>query len=206
MLFGQHPNIQINMEQTKHRISIVDVLVILTFILLLLLVGSYTYYNQTDPKLATPNHDTIYKAETIDNNTIELTLKHNKYLARINDSLMARKPIYVIRYKTKFDSLYITDTSCQSSLIMLYNSFGDLNDLNDSIIANSSKRLVNDSILIATLNHKIGLKQSRVTIDSTRLVALIDTLPKVKRRGYFKGLRHGAVIGAALVGTALIIK
>lgn len=156
-------------------------------------------------KVVTPNHDSIYHAETIDNNTIELTLKHNNYLKRINDSLMASKPIVVIRIKTKFDSLYIADTSCQNSLIALYNSFGELNDLNDSIIANSQKRLINDSIMIATLTHKVGLKQSRIVIDSTRIVQLTDTIKVVKRKALWKGRGQGAAAYAIIregVGTA----
>lgn len=158
------------------------------------------------PVVTANNHDSIYKYEAIDNNTLELTTKHNKYLKHIIDSLVMRKPIYVIRYKTKFDSLMIADTSCQNSLITLYNSFGELNDLNDSIIANNKRSKINDSITIATLYNKVSLKQSRIVIDSSRIVALIDTLPKVKRKGYFSGLRHGAAIGAALVGTAVILK
>lgn len=158
------------------------------------------------PVVTSNNHDSIYKYEVIDNNTLELTSKHNKYLKHIIDSLVMRKPIYVIRYKTKFDSLMIADTSCQNSLITLYNSFGELNDLNDSIIANNNRSKINDSITIATLYNKVRLKQSRIVIDSSRIVALIDTLPKVKRKGYFRGLRHGAAIGAALVGTAVIVK
>lgn len=155
-------------------------------------------------KVATTNHDSIYRFENIDNNTLNLTLKYARFLEKKNDSLLSRKPIYVIKIKTKFDSLYITDTSCQSSLIMLYNTFGELNDLNDSIIANSQKRLVNDSITIATLTHKVGLKQNHITIDSTRLVQLIDTLPNVKRKGFFKGFKYGLIGGAILVESANI--
>ena len=160
----------------------------------------------SEPKVIVSNNDSIYHYENVDNNTLNLTLKYARYLESKNDSLMSRKPIYVIKYKTKFDSLYITDTSCQSSLIMLYNTFGELNDLNDSIIANNNRSKINDSITIATLTHKVELKQSHITMDSTRIVQLTDTLSKVKRKGYFKGLRHGLFIGAALVGTAVIVK
>ena len=161
---------------------------------------------KSDPIVTANNHDSIYKYEAIDNNTLVLTSKHNKYLKHIIDSLVSRKPIYVIRYKIKFDSLMIADTSCQNSLITLYNAFGDLNSINDSIIAKNNQYKINDSITIVTLYNKVRLKQSRIVIDSTRITQLIDTLPKVKRRGYFKGLRHGLGIGAALVGTAVILK
>ena len=159
-----------------------------------------------DPIVTANNHHSIYKYEAIDNNTLVLTAKHNKYLKHIIDSLVSRKPIYVIRYKTKFDSLMTADTSCQNSLITLYNAFGDLNSINDSIIAKNNQYKINDSITIATLYNKVSLKQSRIVIDSTRIAQLIDTLTEVKRKGYFRGLRHGVVIGTALVGTALIVK
>lgn len=174
--------------ETKYKLALFLIGVVLVWVLLTKC--------SSDVKPTANNHDSIYHTETIDNNIIELTLRQNKYLKRINDSLLARKPIYVIRIKTKFDSLYITDTSCQNSLIVLYNSFGELNDLNDSIIANNQKRLVNDSITIATLTHKVGLKQSHITIDSARIVQLTDTLKTVKRKGFIKGFEYGFVSGA----------
>lgn len=144
-----------------------------------------------------PNHDSIYHYENVDNNILELTLKYAKNLEKMNDSLMLLKPKVIIRYKTKFDSLILADTSCQSSLIMLYNSFGELNDLNDSIIANNMRSKTNDSLTIATLIHKVSLKQSRIVIDSTRIVQLNDTISRVKRRGFIKGFLYGFGSGAA---------
>lgn len=142
-----------------------------------------------------PKHDSIYHYEQIDNNILELTLKYAKRLEKKNDSLMRLKPKIVHHYHTLYDSLMVADTSCQSSLIMLYNSFGELNDLNDSIISNNTRSKINDSITIATLTHKVGLKQNHITIDSTRLVQLIDTLPNVKRKGFFKGFKYGFLSG-----------
>lgn len=144
-----------------------------------------------------PNHDSIYHYENVDNNILELTLKYAKNLEKMNDSLMLLKPKVIIRYKTKFDSLILADTSCQNSLIMLYNSFGELNDLNDSIIANNMRSKTNDSITIETLFHKVSLKQSRIAIDSVRIVQLNDTISRVKRRGFIKGFLYGFGIGAA---------
>lgn len=149
-------------------------------------------------KVESVNTDTIYKQESVSDKVIKATLEELHILKLKNDSLMARKPIYILRYKTKFDSLYITDTSCQNSLITLYNSFGELNDLNDSIIANSSRRLAKDSVLINELNIKVGLKQSRVTIDSTYIVVLKDSIPKVKRRALWKGRLQGAAAYAII--------
>lgn len=146
-----------------------------------------------------PNYDTIYQAETKDNNILKMTLEYAKKLELKNDSLMLLKPKYIIRYKTKFDSLYFTDTVCQNSLITLYNSFGDLNNLNDSIIANNLKRLKTDSITMATLFDKVKLKQDHIYLDSVYIVKLCDSIPKVRRKAFRKGLFKGIVAGAVIV-------
>jgi len=163
----------------------------------------------SDPKPTLNNHDTIYQQEQVSNEVIKQTLEELHVLKLKNDSLMARKPIYVIRYKTKFDSLYLADTSCQNSLIVLYNAFGDLNSFNDSIIANFGQIVYKDSVLIKELNTKIGLKQSRVTIDSTYIEVLKDSIPKVKRRALWKGRAQGAAAYAIIregVGAAAKFK
>jgi len=138
----------------------------------------------SDPKVKTTNHDTIYKAEAKQDIIIKQGFRKDSVLT-------ITKIKYVVKIKTVYDSLYITDTLCQQSLITLYNAFGDLNSANDSLLSNK------DTIIKALIT-KIGLKQSRVTIDSTRLVSLIDTLPKVKRKGFFKGFKWGFASGVIL--------
>jgi hypothetical protein len=38
------------------------------------------------------------------------------------------------------------------------------------------------------------------------IVTLKDSIVKVRRRGYFKGLKHGLIAGASLVGIINIVK
>lgn len=138
-----------------------------------------------------PNHDSVYKKENRLNKIISKVINERFLLKRKNDSLMTRKPIYVDRYKCKFDSLYNNpriDTSCQNSLIMLYNSFGNLNDLNDSIIANKIRKESQDSILIDALFSKIKTKQMHRVIDSTYIC---DSVPVKINQAYKKGLKKG---------------
>lgn len=160
----------------------------------------------------TINHDTIYKKESKVDLIIAKVLKERSILRREKDSLLARKPIYVIRYKTKFDSLIIADTSCQNSLIMLYNSFGELNNINNIIIAQSDSIHNKDSILISTLFDKVKNKQDMRNIDSTYIS---DSIPIKIKQAYKQGLKKGrkqgfvagaVVVEAANIGTKLISK
>lgn len=133
-----------------------------------------------------PNHDTIYVKETIQAEIF------NKLKAK-NDSLLSLKPKHVHHYHNTFDSLYFADTLCQKSLTILYNEFGKLNSLNDSIIKN-------DSLAKVTLINIIDLKQAHITIDSTYIATVPTLLKKAKRKGYFKGVRHGVVVGGVIAG------
>ena len=147
----------------------------------------------TDPKPTANNHDSIYKAEKKQDIKIKQAVHKDSVLT-------VTKIKYVVRYKTVYDSLFINDTTCQQSLITLYNAFGDLNTANDSLLSNKDT-------IIKALVYKIGLKQSHITVDSTRLVQLIDTLPKVKRKGFWSGFKFGFASGVILTeGVNLSIK
>lgn len=174
-------------QQTKYKLILWLLGVLIVAILFLKFKGC-----EVSKTVDTPIHDSIYSYEAKEGSIITK--------AKVKDSILTITKIkYVVRVKTVYDSLYITDTLCQKSLITLYNAFGDLNSANDSLISNKDT-------IINSLERKLKLKQSHINKDSTRIVQLTDTLPKVKRRGYVKGLFHGALIGAALVGTAVIVK
>ena len=144
------------------------------------------------PIISTPPiHDTIYKNEAVQYNIFnKLKLK--------NDSLLRLKPKYKDRYVTVYDSLYITDTLCKGSLIVLYNEFTRVNTLNDSIIKN-------DSLAKVSLINIIALKQSHITIDSTFITTVPKMIRKEKRKSFFRGLiTGGAIIGGVGVGAKLV--
>lgn len=138
-----------------------------------------------------PIHDTIYKKETVQYNIFnKLKLK--------NDSLLALKPKLIVRYKTVYDSLYITDTLCKGSLVVLYNEFTRVNTLNDSIIKN-------DSLAKVSLINIIALKQSHITIDSTFITTVPKMLRKEKRKAFWRGIiTGGAIIGGISVSAKLV--
>jgi len=138
-----------------------------------------------------PKHDTLYVQETASNEVINKTLNELHLLKLVNDSLMSLKPKYITRYKTKYDSLIVTDTACKKSLNVLNYECVKLNDFKNSIINNLQQTLLKDSVMINALNDKISIKQSRITIDSTYTERLKDSIPKVKRKGFIKGFIYG---------------
>lgn len=158
----------------------------IAFLIVLILFIIFTNKCSTPviPDNSKPDHSALTKSDRKDDSVIQIT-------KRKVDTLILTKTKYVNRYITVYDSLYITDTICQGSLKTLYNSFQLVSNVNDSIISNKDT-------IIARLEHKVISKQSRVSMDSTYIVRLCDSIPKVKRKGYFKGLRHGVVIGAVI--------
>lgn len=137
------------------------------------------------PVNSKPNHDSIYEAEQKDDAIIK------SYIGK--DSILAITKIkYVHHYHTVYDSLYITDTLCQQSLVTLYNAFGDLNNTNDTMLSNKDT-------IIKTLIHKLSTKQNHIAIDSSYIILLCDSMPKVRRKAFRKGLFKGILTGAVIV-------
>lgn len=181
----------------------------LLIIPILIIIALFVPKCSNKPKPLPLSKDTLVYNENEINKELNKVLNEHYLLKLAYDSLKSRKPILVIKYKTKYDSLILADTSCQNSLIMLYNSFGELNDLNDSIIAKADKRLKNDSIAIDLLNDKISLNKQRIFIDSCYIARLQDTLPKLKRKAFWRGFKLGFGSGAVVtevVNGAILLK
>ncbi len=157
------------------------------------------------PSKAKPNHDSIYKSEKKQDSIInKSTILENKLKLK-DDSLLLLKKLLAKKPKHTYDSLRVADTSCQNSLIILYNSFSELNQLNDSIISNNILRLKNDSILIATLFDKVKTKQDHISIDSNYIANTVPELIKSEfKRGKKVGRKQG-VIGTLIVGGVIVV-
>lgn len=140
-----------------------------------------------------PIHDTIYKKEAVQYNIFnKLKLK--------NDSLLSLKPKLIVRYKTVYDSLRITDTLCKGSIRTLYSEFTKVTLLNDSIIKN-------DSLAKVALINIIGLKQDHITLDSTFIATVPGLIKKAKRKGFWKGFKWGAASYAVIrEGVSVVTK
>lgn len=176
--------------------------IVLPVIIIALASLALLYYNRKPipGSIKPPIHDSTNAQLNINNEVIKVAFANNKMLRDSLFILLNRKPIY-LRGKTRIkDSLiYVSDSICDTRLNQLYDISLVGDSINNSIITNQFKQLSNDSIIINRLQNKVVLKQMVRAYDSTMIVRLCDSIPKVKRKGYFKGLKHGVVISAVIV-------
>ena len=149
-----------------------------------------------EPRLNTNTQQ--YISETKDNIILNQMAKDKHLLQKKYDSLALVKQ-KVIRGKERVrDSLiYISDSICRKSINILYYECQKTDSINNKLISNLQEQQEKDSTSIAVLGDKVLVKQERIIRDSTRIVQLTDTLPRVKRKGFIKGFLYGFGSGAA---------
>lgn len=167
-------------------------------ILALILIPTYCCFNQ--PKQPqTQNNMRQYISETTDNILLNEIAKDKRILEVKYDSLLKVKLRFIKGKDMVRDSLiYVSDSTCKTVLEILYKECNKVDSVNNSLIYNLQEQNKQDSTTISVLNHKIKVKQERINRDSTRVVQLTDTLPKVKRKGFVKGFLIGFGSGAAV--------
>ena len=167
-------------------------------ILALILIPTYCCFNQ--PKQPQVQNNTQqYISETTDNILLNEIAKDKRILEVKYDSLLKVKLRFIKGKDRVRDSLvYVSDSVCQKSINILYYECHKVDSVNNSLISNLQEQSKKDSSTISILNHKIKVKQDRINRDSTRVVQLTDTLPKVKRKGFVKGFLIGFGSGAAV--------
>ena len=159
--------------------------------------------------LKTCNHKVItVKPIDTTKELIELKTMYNKMLLANNkdlrlkiDSLSNLKPKVIVRYKTVYDSLLIADTLCKKDLIILHTNHAKIDSINDAIILKQDMELGNYATIV-------GNDLTIIELQNKRIKQLVDSLPIVKRKGYFKGLKQGSILGLGLgvIGMGLILK
>ena len=141
--------------------------------------------------------------EVIELKTIynKMLLDNNKDLRLKIDSLSNLKPKVIVRYKTVYDSLLIADTLCKKDLIILHNNHVKIDSVNDAIILKQDMELGNYATIV-------GNDLTIIELQNKRIKQLVDSLPIVKRKGYFKGLKQGSIIGLGIgvIGTVFITR
>jgi len=106
--------------------------------------------------------------------------------------------IYVDRWKVKKvkgDSVFVYVYSSSPDTCKTFISL--LNDQRLEQQASADSIIFQDSLIIA--NRDSALKVSDVIINKCvkDIVVLTDSIKKVKRKNYWKGFKHGAIVGAA---------
>ena len=181
---------------------------IAAFILALILIPTCIGLRQ--PKEAPKQETNVkqYISETKDNIILNEMAKDKHILQKKCDSLLLVKQKVIQGKERVRDSLiYISDSTCKKSINILYYECVKTDSVNNSIISNLKEQTKKDSTSIAVLTHKVLIKQDRIVRDSTRIVQLNDTLPKVKRKGFIKGFFYGFGSGASVTkGVEIISK
>ncbi|CAB4127157.1 hypothetical protein UFOVP87_53 [uncultured Caudovirales phage] len=156
--------------------------------------------------LKTCNHKIVVDKVDTTKEVIELKTLYNKILLAKNknlnlkiDSLSNLKPKVIVRYNTVYDSLLIADTLCDRALITLHDEHTKIDSVNDAIILNQNMELGNYATIV-------GNDLTIIELQNKRIKQLADSLPIVKRKGYFKGLKQGSIIGLGfgVIGMGLL--
>lgn len=145
------------------------------------------------PNLKVVPNDSINSIIDDKQAVIDMLIENNKAIRTQIESLKEVKPKVIVRYKTVYDSLLVTDTTCVNSLNLLYNECQKVDSVNSAIITNQEKHIMNDSHIIGNLTDIIALKQYRITSDSLVIDDLNMTVKKEKRKGKLK-----TILGSAL--------
>lgn len=189
---------------------------ILPYLVMALLIILASVYLQNcrggEPKLTLiDNKDSLYTLIAEKEQINEFILENNKELRLQLDSVTHLKPRVIMRYKTVYDSLLITDTACVNSLTTLNNECAKKDSVNEYIISNQSSQICNLITVTNNLNDIIDIQRYRMSTDSINEVTLKQTIQneiKNGKRKYRKGLLQGVVVGlgVGVVGTLLSIK
>lgn len=160
--------------------------------------------------LKTCNHKVItVKPIDTTKEVIELKTMYNKMLLANNkdlrlkiDSLSNLKPIYIKgKVRIKDSLIFVSDSNCIRNLNILYNECQKVDSVNDAIILKQDMELGNYATIV-------GNDLTIIELQNKRIKQLADSLPIVKRKGYFKGLKQGSIIGLGIgvIGTVFITR
>ena len=145
------------------------------------------------PNLVVTPNDSINTVISEKEQIIDYIKNDNAILKAKIDSLKTLKPKVIVRYKTVYDSLILSDTLCINQLVTLYNECNKIDSVNNAIISNQETHIMNDSQIIGNLTDIIALKQHRITSDSLVVEDLTMTVKKEKRKGKLKTILGSAI-------------
>lgn len=172
--------------------------IITSFILALVLIPTCIGLRQPKKEQTQNTNTQQYISETKDNIILNEMARDKHILQKKYDSLqLVKQKVIKGRERVRDSLIYISDSTCRKTINILYYECQKTDSVNNNIILNLQEKNKKDSISISALKHKINTKQERIKRDSTRIVALIDTIPRVKRKGFFKGFAIGFGSGAA---------
>jgi hypothetical protein len=131
-------------------------------------------------------------------NKIDSVKTHINKDSLIIDSLMKLRPKVVIKYKTKYDTIYkqAPDT-CKSYLAELNAECLKMDSFNLGIITRQETQLISYSELVGTMSEQSNMYVLRHTKDSLSILKLDKKLKRTRKVGI-------AAFGIGLIGGLLI--
>lgn len=145
------------------------------------------------PNLKVVPNDSINSIIDDKQAVIDMLIENNKTIRTQIDSLKEVKPKVIVRYKTVYDSLLVTDSTCIKSLNLLYNECQKVDSVNSAIISNQENHLINDSQIIGNMADIIAIQKHRISTDSVEIEYLNLTVKKEKRKGKLKTILGSAI-------------
>ena len=158
------------------------------------------------PNLVLAQNDSINNSIAEKEQIIDYIKNDNSILKAKIDSLKTLKPKVIVRYRTVYDSLIVVDSVCVKSLNTLYNECQKVDSVNNHIIDNQEKHIMNDSHIIGNLTDIIALKQYRINSDSTAIVELNKEVKKEKCKGKLKTVLGSALGVLSGIGISSVIR
>jgi hypothetical protein len=148
--------------------------------------------------LATCNKQPIVKPPNVLDNKIDSIKNHINKDSLIIDSLIKLRPKVIIKYKTKYDTIYrqAPDT-CKSYLAQLNAECMALDSFNLGIITRQETQLISYSELVGTMSEQSNMYVLRHNEDSLSILKLDKKLKRTRKVGI-------AAFGLGFVGGLLI--
>ena len=139
-------------------------------------------------------NNSIKDTIAVNNLDLNIALANNKDLHIELDSIKKLPPIYKIKYKHFYDTIYSeAPDTCHLYLARLNAKCMVLDSINESVISSYASVIESDLQVFAKYEK---LNNSRIK-QSKQDSLVIDSLTRSKKK-YFKGFKHGIIIGAII--------
>lgn len=139
-------------------------------------------------------NNSIKDTIAVNNLDLNIALANNKDLRIELDSIKKLKPIFKDRWYKDYDTIYSeAPDTCHLYLARLNAKCMVLDSINESVISSYASVIESDLQVFAKYEK---LNNSRIK-QSVKDSLVIDSLTHSKKK-YFKGLKHGIIIGAII--------
>lgn len=147
-------------------------------------------------------HDSIQSLRLTDSlRSIEI---NRIVTASINDTIAMRKQLNKLQSKY-YHALKIAPDTCRSYIDTVYKESMVNDSLTKIALARKDSIISIYAVKDSAYHIATGIYERLLISKNSRIQSLLDTIPRVKRKGYIKGFGHGAlVVGSIVEGVNVI--